>query len=261
MARLVPELREMRTTLMTTVNDGDGAWRDRLVTPRRPVREWRRGRASARAGGPPGAMQRLMFLVRVVAVTQAIMRSPIGRRAMALNRKGTEKSKPRGLGLPLGLPLAMPLALPRARRRDRGRNRTFIVGVLVGIAIGVAGAIIYSARRRRDLREERDAQEAGVGPRDTAAIGQRLEARFSAVQAQLEDRIGQVKERAAGGPDVVVETAETVTEAAADAGADAVETVTEAAADAGADAVDTVGEAAEGATAAVEDTAEVTPEA
>lgn len=223
MARRIPDLRGMRTTLLTANANGDGAWREHLVMPRMPARDWRRGRTGAREEKPMAAMQRILFLVRVVAIMQAIMRSPVGRRAMALNRAAGDKSKNRG-------PRLLP-ARPRARKRESGSDMKFIVGVLVGIVIGAAGAVIYSVKSGRDLREALDDVRADLEKRDMDAFGSRLEARFNAMQAQLEERIGQVKERAAGGADVAVETAGDLADVTAEAAGEAADVAAEAAED------------------------------
>lgn len=235
MTRRVPDFRGMRTSLQTANADRDGAWREHLVVPRMPARDWRRGRASAREAKPMGAMQRVIFLVRVMAVMQAVMRSPIGRRVMALNRKAADKSQKRGPRLAL--------ARSRAPKREGGSDMRFIVWVLVGIVIGAAGAVIYSVKSGRDLREALDDVRADLEKRDMDAFGSRLEARFTAMQAQLEERMGQVKERASGGADVAVQTAEAVTETAADAGSQVVEAAGEAAEDAKGAVEDVVAEA------------------
>lgn len=169
-----------------------------------------------------GAIQRIMFLVRAVAILQAIMASPIGRRAIALNRKATAKPKTGPRLVAVGR---------RAIRRDRrsGSDMKFIVGVLFGIVIGAAGAVLYSVKSGRDLREALDDIRADLEKRDMDAVGSRLEARFTAMQSQLEERIGQVRERAAGGTDVSIETAG---EAVSDAASEAVDAVTDTVAEA-----------------------------
>lgn len=72
----------------------------------------------------------------------------------------------------------------------------FILGLLTGAVIGAAGAVAYSMQTGRDLRDALDDVRADLSSRDLDALGARLEARFTEMQAQVESRIGQVRERA-----------------------------------------------------------------
>ncbi len=84
----------------------------------------------------------------------------------------------------------------------------FLTGLLAGIVIGAAGAVLYSVKSGRDLRVALDEVRADFDKRDMDAIGARLEAQFTALTAQLETRIGQVRERASSTPDQVVDLAQ-----------------------------------------------------
>jgi gas vesicle protein len=134
-----------------------------------------------------GSMQRILLLLRIAATLRMLSSSPLVRRAMALNRQAP-------------LPPKRALRLPRARRRkqDEGVPMKFVVGLLVGIVVGAAGAVLYSVKSGRDLREALDDVRGELEKRDVEALGARLETRFAAMQAQLEERIGQVRERATG---------------------------------------------------------------
>jgi hypothetical protein len=72
----------------------------------------------------------------------------------------------------------------------------FILGLLTGLVLGAAGAVAYSVRSGRDLREAFEQVRSELEDRDLDALGARLEARFSEMQARLEERIGQARERA-----------------------------------------------------------------
>jgi gas vesicle protein len=73
----------------------------------------------------------------------------------------------------------------------------FVVGLLTGVILGAVGAVMYSAKSGRDLRETYDDIRSDLASRDFEALGSRLETRFSEMQAQLEQRIGEVRDRAA----------------------------------------------------------------
>ncbi len=113
----------------------------------------------------------------------------------------------------------------------------FIVGLLTGVILGAVGAVVYSAKSGRDLRETYEDVRSDLGSRDFDALGSRLEARFTEMQAQLEQRISEVRERAT-----------TAMEHAGDAAQDAAE-------DAGESAEAAVERAGEAAQAAAEDQA------
>jgi len=148
-----------------------------------------------------GSMQRIMLLMRIAATLRMLSSSPFVRRAMALNKQAASPPK-RGLHL----------SPARRRKRNEGDSMKFVIGLLAGIAIGAAGAVLYSVKSGRDLREALDDVRGELEKRDVDALGARLETRFAAMQAQLEERIGQVRERATGvadqGAGVAVETVE-----------------------------------------------------
>lgn len=113
----------------------------------------------------------------------------------------------------------------------------FFVGLTTGLVLGAAGAVIYSVKSGRDLREAFEEIRSEMNRRDTDALGARLEARITEIQARLEERIAQVRDRGAT--------------AAGEAG--------ETAADAVSDAAAAVSEAGETAADAVEAAVEVQP--
>jgi gas vesicle protein len=122
-----------------------------------------------------------------------------------------------------------------------------VVGFLSGLVIGAVGAVAYSVQSGRDLREAFEEVRSDLSKRDLDALGARLESRVTEMQAQLETRITQVRERAAS---VMDEATPVVTDAIDDAGDKAGSAVEGAAAvveDAAADAGDKVAEAAQAA--------------
>jgi gas vesicle protein len=111
-----------------------------------------------------------------------------------------------------------------------------VVGFLSGLVIGAVGAVAYSVQSGRDLREAFDEVRNDLSKRDLDALGARLETRVTEMQAQLEARIAQVREKAAAMDEATPVVTETVEEAAAaveDAAADAGEKVAEGAEAAG----------------------------
>ena len=91
----------------------------------------------------------------------------------------------------------------------------FIVGVATGIVLGAAGAIAYSAKSGQDLREVAESVRSDL---QQGTLGSRIERGIGDVQAQVEDRLGQV--RASMGE--TGDTLETATDDAADRAADAI---------------------------------------
>jgi gas vesicle protein len=122
-----------------------------------------------------------------------------------------------------------------------------VVGFLSGLVIGAVGAVAYSVQSGRDLREAFEEVRGDLSKRDLDALGARLESRVTEMQAQLESRIAQVRERAAAAMD---EATPVVT----DAGDTAASAVDEAATVVG-DAVDDAGEKASEVAEAVQDQA------
>jgi len=93
-----------------------------------------------------------------------------------------------------------------------------VVGFLTGLVIGAVGAVAYSVQTGRDLREVFEEVRSDLSKGDLDALGARLESRVTEMQAQLETRIAQVRERTATVADQAVEvppaTAEEAEEAA-----------------------------------------------
>jgi gas vesicle protein len=69
----------------------------------------------------------------------------------------------------------------------------FTTGLITGIAIGAVGAVVYSVRSGRDLRESFEQVRAEIERRDAEVLGGRL----AEVTAQVEERIGEVRAAAA----------------------------------------------------------------
>src|SRR4051812_26792323 len=69
----------------------------------------------------------------------------------------------------------------------------FTTGLVTGIAIGAVGAVIYSVRSGQDLRESFEQVRAEIEKRDADVLGGRL----AEMQAQLEERIAEVRATAA----------------------------------------------------------------
>ena len=90
-----------------------------------------------------------------------------------------------------------------------------VVGFLSGLVIGAVGAVAYSVQSGRDLREAFEEVRGDLSKRDLDALGARLETRVTEMQAQLETRIAQVREKAAAAMD---EATPVVTDAVEDAG-------------------------------------------
>ena len=195
MARLVPGVREMLAQVLGAYLATIGPWRGRsggarawpggLAGSRRPGLGARRWRPGSRQAGPMDGMQRLFMLVRALAILQAVMASPVGRRAMDLNRKASHESK---------LLPHLPLARSRTRK-NRGVSKP-LVGLLAAMAIGATVAALYSAKRRRDTR--RALADSVAQSEMGNATGSILEPRLVSMQAQLEQRSEQVRERVAG---------------------------------------------------------------
>jgi gas vesicle protein len=119
-----------------------------------------------------------------------------------------------------------------------------VVGFLSGLVIGAVGAVAYSVQSGRDLREAFDEVRNDLSRRDLDALGARLETRVSEMQAQLEVRIAQVREKAAA-----MDATPVVTETVEDAGDKAGSALDEVADVAEAAVADAGEKAAEGAEA------------
>ena len=123
----------------------------------------------------------------------------------------------------------------------------FVTGLLAGVALGAAGAVYYSVKSGRDLRSMYEEIRAEVDAGNYEALGQRVERGFTELQAEIEDRVNQVRTGAQSALDQVKDNAEDVADDASDAldeadpdelGADAESIVDDAT-----DAVDSVGDA------------------
>lgn len=108
----------------------------------------------------------------------------------------------------------------------------FILGLLTGTVIGAVGAVAYSMQTGRDLRDALDDVRADLNSRDLDALGSRLEARFNEMQAQIESRIGQVRERAEAAASNAGEAVEETVDETVEVAANAAETAQEAVEDA-----------------------------
>jgi len=135
----------------------------------------------------------------------------------------------------------------------------FVTGLLTGVALGAAGAVYYSVKSGRDLRSMYEEIRAEVDAGNYEALGQRVERGFTELQAEIEDRVNQVRTGAQSALDQVKDNAEDVADDASDAldeadpdelGADAESIVDDAT-----DAVDSVGDAVGDTVADVADAA------
>jgi gas vesicle protein len=118
-----------------------------------------------------------------------------------------------------------------------------VVGFLSGLVLGAVGAVAYSVQSGRDLREAFDEVRSDLSKRDLDALGARLESRVTEMQAQLETRIAQVRERAASAMDEATPVVTDAVDSAGSAAGEAAVTVEDAVAEAG----ETVAEAKPGA--------------
>ena len=128
----------------------------------------------------------------------------------------------------------------------------FVTGLLTGLALGAAGAVYYSVKSGRDLRSMYEEIRAEVDAGNYEALGQRVERGFTELQAEIEDRVNQVRSGAQSALDQVKDNADDVV-------SDATDTLDEADPDdLGADAeslVDDATDAVDSAADAVGDTA------
>jgi len=72
----------------------------------------------------------------------------------------------------------------------------FAFGFLSGMVVGAAGAVLYSVKTGRDLREEYEQIRSDIQGRDMDALGSLLESRFKELQSMVEERIAQAREAA-----------------------------------------------------------------
>ena len=103
----------------------------------------------------------------------------------------------------------------------------FIVGFLTGVVVGALGAVAYSVQTGRDLREEFEGVRSDLSKGDLDALGARLESRVTEMQAILDERISQVREKATAAVEDARSGAADAADAAADAANDAGEAVAE----------------------------------
>ena len=104
----------------------------------------------------------------------------------------------------------------------------FFVGLTTGLVLSAAGAVIYSVKSGRDLREAFEEIRSEMNRRDVDALGARLEARVTEIQAHLEERIAQVRDRGATAAGEAGETAAGAVPEAAAAVSEAGETTADA---------------------------------
>lgn len=142
---------------------------------------------------------------------------------------------------------------PTIGHQGRIDQMRFMTGLVAGVAIGAAGAVAYSIRTGRDLRDV--AHEligevrAEIRNRDLEDITSRIEERVGQVQAQVGEAIGQAKSAADAATDDASDAVGDVASESADMVDDA--------ADAALEAADAAGEAANATKDAAAETAEV----
>jgi gas vesicle protein len=110
----------------------------------------------------------------------------------------------------------------------------FIVGLLAGTVLGAVAAVAYSVQTGRDLREEYEGVRSDLSRRDLDALGARLESRVTELQAVLETRMSEVRERASSAmheADVTAAEAAAEVAASVEAAAETAATAAETAAD------------------------------
>jgi len=88
----------------------------------------------------------------------------------------------------------------------------FITGVLTGIAIGAVGAVYYAKKSGQDLRTAFDDVRAEFDARDYDALGARIERGFADLQAEIEERMSQVRAGATAALDDAGDAAEDLTD-------------------------------------------------
>ncbi len=93
----------------------------------------------------------------------------------------------------------------------------FVTGLLTGLALGAAGAVYYSVKSDRDLRAMYEEIRAEVDAGNFEALGQRVERGFTELQAEIEERVSQVRSGAQSALDQAGSTADDVADEAADA--------------------------------------------
>jgi gas vesicle protein len=142
-----------------------------------------------------------------------------------------------------------PLLLDAVMSRPAGNARTipggildmkFVLGLLTGLVLGAVGAVLYSVRTGRDLREAVDQVRSDLDNRDLDALGARLEARFTQMQAQLERSIGQAREKATAAVGQASDAAHSAAEQASGGATEGADRAVDAATDGASKAADAV---------------------
>ena len=130
----------------------------------------------------------------------------------------------------------------------------FITGLMTGVALGAAGAVYYSIRSGKDLRATYEDVRSEIDARNYEALGARIERGFADIQAELEQRLNQVRAGATAGLEDAESAASDATDeisdnaaSVADDASDALDTVQDVVADGAHDVADAAGDAAESA--------------
>jgi ElaB/YqjD/DUF883 family membrane-anchored ribosome-binding protein len=137
----------------------------------------------------------------------------------------------------------------------------FVTGLLTGIALGAAGAVYYSVKSGKDLRATYEDVRAEIDDRNYEAIGARIERGFADLQAEIEDRMNQVRAGTSAALDEADDAVENVTnevgsqldegdpddlgidaDSIADDATDAIDSVEDAVSDGASDVADATGE-------------------
>jgi gas vesicle protein len=143
----------------------------------------------------------------------------------------------------------LPLLLDAIVSRPAGHARTvlggirdmkFVLGLLTGLVLGAVGAVLYSVRTGRDLRDAVDQVRSDLDNRDLDALGARIEARFTQMQAQLERSIGQAREKATAAVGQASDAAHSATEQASGGATEGADRAVDAATDGASKAADAV---------------------
>jgi ElaB/YqjD/DUF883 family membrane-anchored ribosome-binding protein len=137
----------------------------------------------------------------------------------------------------------------------------FVTGLLTGIALGAAGAVYYSVKSGKDLRATYEDVRAEIDDRNYEALGARIERGFADLQAEIEDRMNQVRAGTSAALDAADDAVENVTnevgsqldegdpddlgidaDSIADDATDAIDSVEDAVSDGASDVADATGE-------------------
>jgi ElaB/YqjD/DUF883 family membrane-anchored ribosome-binding protein len=137
----------------------------------------------------------------------------------------------------------------------------FVTGLLTGIALGAAGAVYYSVKSGKDLRATYEDVRAEIDDRNYEALGARIERGFADLQAEIEDRMNQVRAGTSAALDEADDAVENATnevgsqldegdpddlgidaDSIADDATDAIDSVEDAVSDGASDVADATGE-------------------